>query len=68
MFVPKSVRDTVQARCNGPGMRLDYHECEGVESLVQVLNDIASSCFILEKVIPQPGDTFVVLFRRHDFG
>lgn len=68
MKVPKAVRDTYMVRCNGPGMRLDYHECDGVDNLVQILNDIASSCFILEKVIPQPGECFVVLFRRHDFG
>ena len=68
MKVRKEVRDTYMARCNGPGMRLDYHECEGVEELVRVLNDIVSSCFILEKVIPQPDECFVVLFRRHDFG
>ena len=68
MFVSKSVRDSVQARCNGPGMKLDYHECDSVEDLIQILNDIASSCFLLEKVIPQPDERFVVLFRRHDFG
>ena len=68
MYIPKSVHSSFTARCNGPGMRLDYHECASVDDLVQVLNDIAADCFILEKVIPQPGECFVVLFRRHDFG
>lgn len=56
------------ARSNCPGLRLDYHECPSVDDLIFVLNDIACSGFILEKVIPYPGTGFVVLFRRHDFG
>ena len=68
MNITKSARDAHMARCNGPGMRLDYHECSSVEDLVRILNDIVSSGYILEKVIPQPDECFVVLFRRHDFG
>lgn len=47
---------------------LDYHECENIDSLVRVLNDIVSSGFILDKIIPQADYSFVVLFRRHDLG
>ena len=47
---------------------LDYHECEDSESLIRVLNEIAQSGFLLEKVIPRPDECFVVLFRRNDFG
>ena len=47
---------------------LDYHECESVESLVFILNEIVTSGFFLDKIIPQADGTFVVLFRRGDFG
>ena len=67
MFVPKAEHANIHRRGDS-GMRLDYHECDSVDDLVRILNEIAGSCFILEKVIHQPGDSFVVLFRRHDFG
>lgn len=47
---------------------LDYHECENMESLVRVLNEIVANGFILDKIVPQADYSFVVLFRRHDFG
>lgn len=68
MFASRSAYDSAQAQCNGPGMRLDYHECEDVDALVCILNDIVHSGFLLEKIIPQPYGRFVVLFRRNDFG
>jgi len=57
----------IPRRCS-PDMRLDYHECADATELVCVLNDIAYNGFLLEKVILQPGERFVVLFRRNDFG
>lgn len=55
-------------KCRQRCWSLDYHECEDMESLVRVLNDIVSSGFILDKIIPQADYSFVVLFRRDDFG
>lgn len=57
-----------QIRTGRPGMLLDYHECESVDALVCILNDVVQSGFLLEKIIPQPYGCFVVLFRRHDIG
>lgn len=64
----KVLRDAAFAHNNCPEMVLDYHECDSPESLVQVLNDLVENCFFLEKVIPQPGETYIVLFRRRAYG
>lgn len=64
----KSARDAYRLHYGGPDMRLDYHECAGTDDLVRVLNDIVADGFLLEKVIPQPEECFVVLFRRGDLG
>lgn len=64
----KVLRDAAFARRSCPEMVLDYHECDSTEALVQVLNDLVENCFFLEKVIPQPGDTYIVLFRRRAYG